>query len=1150
MDEYHESTQETWDKVSEKYDLEITDIEKELAQEIIVLLKKHQIFPGSKLIELGCGSGHLSACLAMEGYKVTLLDFSKIALEKAEATFEKYGLNGTYIEGDLMNLNSLKVGTDYDLVWNSGVMEHFKDDSFVSIVNGFHNLSSKKMLMIVPNYRSIAYLLYRFMMHSEGRWDVGNEYVRRDYVELLQRAQWTVVESQFMATLFTNHFFSSIFYDHRYANIYSEMMNANLLPETDKYLIGFYAETNNEESASFEDNKINKEISTGVYETELGLRGENYGLNKNLADTLNQLKQSESEREDIKQELESNIKNSKQELENIKLEFDHNYTRLKQESYILKHQNELINSQMEAALMQLNRRPVRLSLRTIGLISKLRHVSFSNKIKLCFKLVGRVFGVKYDLGTEEYSPYYLMRQHLLYTAPQYDNQEGIILPSTNENEWDNDIIDVLNISKHNKKRVAYITNQVVDWEDGRPRFGGGERYLLTLARLLERHGFDVHIFQPAFFDSETTYYGFKVTTFSELEMFSEFNLDKDDRLYRLSLEYDHVIYNTPEYASAKVRKDALLVFHGIWFDHNNYTNTRFREPKWFNHLFRLFNNPLKIVSVDTNSINVVRALFPKLAEKMTYIPNFVDMDVFYPPETPRHYEKLIVLFPRRSQVNRGSRILSDILRRVPHDVDFYWVGEGDAEDSQIIIDLSEKDKRLHFVNSATFDEMPEWYRMADIAVIPTIASEGTSLSCLEAMASGCATIATNVGGLTDLVFDNINGLCVNATAEEIADAINRVILDEPLRKRLQTSGREYAYKFSLTNWENKWLDILYSAKWIKKTEQSNLRICIITRNAVHGGVESLIKMEEEFFDADVIVTGGINNPYNSCPFHYKYIENYKSLLFELTKYDVAIYHYPADWAVKAIKSSGIFSIEFVHRTDTSDCDKMVPNVIASHSQYVLDYVRENYENKGNLQYVANGVDLDWFRPVENRSKNIVIGLPTSYGPIKGIDIIIEAWRLLPERFKKQYNLILHGAGTEERMLEYEKQARESGEEIQLLGPITNTKGFYDELLLYVTASRVEGLPISVLEAMSCNIPIIASDIEGHKVINEMAQKEGFDAPLTLFGSEKPQELADAITMFLDNKTFIDTRVVVEKLFSGEAHCGALKSLINKFYYSE
>lgn len=365
------------------------------------------------------------------------------------------------------------------------------------------------------------------------------------------------------------------------------------------------------------------------------------------------------------------------------------------------------------------------------------------------------------------------------------------------------------------KRVAYFTNLLLDWEDRRPRFGGSERYCLNLSRLLQKNGFEVHLFQTAPTEFEGDYFGFHVKTIPYGEYYSEFNIDAANRFYEISLDYDYVIYNLPEFSAMKMRPDAIVMCHGIWFDHSNYGEAiKFRHYKWFRFLHNAFSSPRAIISVDTNSVNVIRSLWPELAPKMTVIPNFADRSLFFPPKGGRHNDKLTILFPRRSQINRGSRLVGSILEQVPYDVDFYWIGEGDSEDTKLLLALAEKDSRLHY-EKVSFDEMPDWYRKSDIAVIPTIACEGTSLSCIEAMASGCATIATNVGGLTDLIFDGFNGLSVNPNAESLAAAINRLIEDEQLRNNLQERGHAYSSQFSIEKWEAKWMEVLRSLGWIE-----------------------------------------------------------------------------------------------------------------------------------------------------------------------------------------------------------------------------------------------------------------------------------------------------------------------------------------------
>lgn len=687
--------------------------------------------------------------------------------------------------------------------------------------------------------------------------------------------------------------------------------------------------------------------------------------------------------------------------------------------------------------------------------------------------------------------------------------------------------------KTGRKRVAYFTNLLLDWDDRRPRFGGGERYCLTLSRLLQKNGFEIQIFQTAPTEFSSDYYGLPVQTIPCGNYYSEFNIDAAEKFYEISLDYDYVIYNLPELSAMRMRPDAMLICHGIWFDHSNYGgNIKFRENKWFEHLYRAFDNPQGIVSVDTNSINVIRVLWPHLVDKMTFIPNFVDHNTFYPPNKPRQNTKLKILFPRRSQINRGSRLIEGILKAVPHEVEFYWVGEGDSTDTEMLKELAKKDKRLHY-NAATFDEMPEWYRKADIAVIPTIACEGTSLSCIEAMASGCATISTNVGGLTDLVYDEFNGLIVNPTVEELAGAINRLIEDTELCQSLQEKGCAYSHNFSVENWEKRWLKVLDRQGWLKKNDY-----CIVTKNAIHGGVESLIALEAAKLGADIIVVGGLNDPNRTCPFEYDYIDNYLELKERLSSYQCILYHWPFGWAVRAIKDSGVPSVEFVHRTDTSECDKKVPDVVVSHSQYVCDYISKTY--KRDCYLVPNVVNTDFYTPYEGE-KDKIIGAVTSYYDTKGIDILIHAWKQVQDKLP-DYRFVIYGAGDQRD--NYVSLANKLGCRIEINGPVPNSKQAYDKMIMVVSASRIEGLPIALLEAISCGMPILVSDIDGHVIINKLVQAKGLRAPMLTFKTEDANALAEQLLktvpyihdFFLTKK---ELHQIAVEVFSPEQHVNGL-----------
>jgi glycosyltransferase involved in cell wall biosynthesis len=90
------------------------------------------------------------------------------------------------------------------------------------------------------------------------------------------------------------------------------------------------------------------------------------------------------------------------------------------------------------------------------------------------------------------------------------------------------------------------------------------------------------------------------------------------------------------------------------------------------------------------------------------------------------------------------------------------------------------------------DELERLYARAAVVVCPS-RREGFGVACLEAMAHGRPVVATDVGGLRDLVVDGETGLIVpprDPTA--LRAALEQLLADPKLRQRLGAAGRERA----------------------------------------------------------------------------------------------------------------------------------------------------------------------------------------------------------------------------------------------------------------------------------------------------------------------------------------------------------------------
>lgn len=93
-----------------------------------------------------------------------------------------------------------------------------------------------------------------------------------------------------------------------------------------------------------------------------------------------------------------------------------------------------------------------------------------------------------------------------------------------------------------------------------------------------------------------------------------------------------------------------------------------------------------------------------------------------------------------------------------------------------------------------FKDMPGLFAASDIVIIPSVSTEGTSLSCLEAMATQKPVIVTNVGGLPDIVIDRFNGLMAKPTPESLAKKLAVYLEDEQLMHKMALRGYEWVRK--------------------------------------------------------------------------------------------------------------------------------------------------------------------------------------------------------------------------------------------------------------------------------------------------------------------------------------------------------------------
>lgn len=270
---------------------------------------------------------------------------------------------------------------------------------------------------------------------------------------------------------------------------------------------------------------------------------------------------------------------------------------------------------------------------------------------------------------------------------------------------------------------------------------------------------------------------------------------------------DFIIFATEDLYVPTFTKRVLAIQHGISWDiprkKSPFFIIDFLRKSFANYLRLIKIKKLKnIICVDYNYINWLRTQVRKVDKRLYVIPNSTNINTDY---IEKENDNVNIIFARRFESYRGTRLFSNVIESILYkykNVNVTFAGEG--IDEKHLKNKFEGYKNVDFTTYNSEDSL-RIHSNFHIAVIPTLGSEGTSLSLLEAMASKCAVIATNVGGMTNIVLDNFNGKLINPDENELYIALENLINDEKLRRKLANN----AYKTACESFNNE----LWQARW-------------------------------------------------------------------------------------------------------------------------------------------------------------------------------------------------------------------------------------------------------------------------------------------------------------------------------------------------
>jgi glycosyltransferase involved in cell wall biosynthesis len=290
------------------------------------------------------------------------------------------------------------------------------------------------------------------------------------------------------------------------------------------------------------------------------------------------------------------------------------------------------------------------------------------------------------------------------------------------------------------------------------------------------------------------------------------------------------------------------------------------------------------------------------------------------------------------------------------------------------------------------------------------------------------------------------------------------------------------------------------------------RVLIVTQALEQGGLEEVVRLyalhlNKQRYDVTVayVVGGDLSRQMANiedielvCFHHPNHLKRLLRLTSLAREKRVQVLHNHLNWyGLLAGFLSGAKSVETIHNTYhwfgarkrwMFALSTLLAHRLIAVSRSVLQYTVESFPLMTTRKFVVihNSIDTDRFTPPPNRemarralgvkSGELVLGFVGRLEKQKAVHRLLEATREL-ERRQLRVNLILAGDGALKNQLM--DQASSLGlSAVTFLGFCDDTAPLYAAFDVFVLPSDYEGLPLTVLEAMSSGCPVVATNVGG------------------------------------------------------------------------
>lgn len=465
------------------------------------------------------------------------------------------------------------------------------------------------------------------------------------------------------------------------------------------------------------------------------------------------------------------------------------------------------------------------------------------------------------------------------------------------------------------------------------------------------------------------------------------------------------------------------------------------------------------------------------------------------------------------------RAAARLAPRFPN-LEFLLVGDGPLRP-----DLERLAQSLGLGQHAVFlgdrRDIPAILASMDISVLPS-RSESLSNAIIESMAAGLPVVATRVGGNGELVRDGETGLLVPVNDEaSLADALERLITQPELRSAFARRAKEVATaSFSMDGVVEQYQQLFFSLRSRRKgmrrrtspaetastSPPKPVRVAMVAPSLRYVGGQSaqahlMVRKWQNDPEAEITfipVDPEFPRPLawaGKIPFLRTMVRFpfYLLGLWRGLKHAEVIHIFSASYwsfllaplpALVVAKLRGAKTLVNYRSGEARDhltrwrtalpILRRVDGLVAP-SEYLATVFREFGLTS---RVVPNFVDEDQFHYRLRQPLRPRLVCTRGFGVYYSVDLVVRAFTLVKQEFTDA-SLILAGSGSEEARIR--SLVRELGlRDVEFTGPVTREKiGLcYDRADVFINASWLDNMPVSILEAFASGTPVVSTAPEG------------------------------------------------------------------------